>query len=282
MTRLLVLALAAFSLHASAAEVERVTRGNLAIEGIPEIPQGAHPAPAPLPVLARRVLRGLDAGRAPHRQHAVRQHEPAARRRHADGRAPADHLLRRARRAAAAGRRPVRARASPTSATRAATRITSSSTSTPRVADPVRLTDGRGRADTGVWSPDGTKYAFPWTARTGVADRRLHRRPARPHGSPAGLRGPAVGWNAADWSPDGKSLLLDPLRLGQRELSLDLRPRDAREAGDRAVEGEGRSRRQLLARRQGRVLHVRSRQRVPHPALRRPRERARSRRSLIT
>ena len=39
MTRLLVLALAAISLHASAADVERVTRGNLAIEGIPEIPQ---------------------------------------------------------------------------------------------------------------------------------------------------------------------------------------------------------------------------------------------------
>ena len=39
MTRLLVLALAAISLHASAAEVERVTRGNLAIEGIPEIPK---------------------------------------------------------------------------------------------------------------------------------------------------------------------------------------------------------------------------------------------------
>ena len=39
MTRTLVLALALLSFHASAAEVERVTRGNLAIEGIPEIPK---------------------------------------------------------------------------------------------------------------------------------------------------------------------------------------------------------------------------------------------------
>src|SRR5687767_15988605 len=39
MTRTLVLALALLSFHASTAEVERVTRGNLAMEGIPEIPQ---------------------------------------------------------------------------------------------------------------------------------------------------------------------------------------------------------------------------------------------------
>src|SRR5688572_33328857 len=39
MTRMLVLALALLSFHAAAAEVERVTRGNLAMEGIPEIPQ---------------------------------------------------------------------------------------------------------------------------------------------------------------------------------------------------------------------------------------------------
>jgi hypothetical protein len=39
MNRTLVLALALLSFHTAAAEVERVTRGNLAMEGIPEIPQ---------------------------------------------------------------------------------------------------------------------------------------------------------------------------------------------------------------------------------------------------
>src|SRR5262245_29326774 len=40
MTRLLLAATAMLSLSANAADVERVTRGNLAIEGIPDIPPG--------------------------------------------------------------------------------------------------------------------------------------------------------------------------------------------------------------------------------------------------
>ena len=142
----------------------------------------------------------------------------------------------------------------------------------PASADPVRLTDGRGRADTGVWSPDGTKYAFQWTVRTGVELRRLHRRSARSPHTRAGLRGALRRLECGRLVPGREVAAADPFRLGQRKLSLGLRPRDAREAGDRAVEGEGRPRRQLLARRQGRVLHFGPRQRVPHAALRRPRD----------
>jgi dipeptidyl aminopeptidase/acylaminoacyl peptidase len=73
---------------------------------------------------------------------------------------------------------------------------------------PVRLTDGRGRASEGTWSPDGTRIAFTWTAKNGTdadvyiddpLDRRLPELVFEPGG---------VGWAVADWSPDGKSLLL--------------------------------------------------------------------------
>jgi dipeptidyl aminopeptidase/acylaminoacyl peptidase len=78
----------------------------------------------------------------------------------------------------------------------------------PAAATPVRLTDGRGRTSLGVWSPDGTQYAFPWTVRTGVqtdiyVDDPLDRMQPR-----MVFEAAETGWDVADWSPDGKSLLL--------------------------------------------------------------------------
>ena len=78
----------------------------------------------------------------------------------------------------------------------------------PASADPVRLTDGRGRADTGRWSPDGTKYAFQWTVRNGVNSDVYIDDPLDRRAPEMVFEAPEVGWNAVDWSPDGKSLLL--------------------------------------------------------------------------
>jgi dipeptidyl aminopeptidase/acylaminoacyl peptidase len=78
----------------------------------------------------------------------------------------------------------------------------------PASPDPVRLTDGRGRVGGGIWSPDGTQYAFPWTARTGVnsdihIDDPLDRRAPQ-----MVFEAQETGWSVSDWSPDGKALLL--------------------------------------------------------------------------
>ena len=210
------------------------------------------------------LFHGLDRGRADLDQHALRQYEPDPHRRQAHGRAAPDHLLRRAdQRRRLVPNRLAQGHGLPRG-TRAATRITSSSTSTRRPPTRCGSPDGKGRADTGLWSPDGTKYAFQWTVRNGVASDVYIDDPLDKMAPELVFEAPEVGWNAVDWSPDGKSLLLEHFTSRRMELSLGLRSRDARKAGDRAGEGESRPRRQFLARRQGRVHHFGPRQRVPH------------------
>ena len=207
MTRLLVLALAAISLHASAAEVERVTRGNLAIEGIPEIPKEL------IQRLRRyQYSRGASfAGWTPDGRLTVSTRFGNTSQLHVVD------MPMGARRQITFFDEPVSGGSwSPTGARKGVAYIRDSGGDEnyqleyldPAIADPVRLTDGRGRADTGVWSPDGTKYAFQWTARTGVATDVYIDDPLDRMAPELVFEAPAVGWNAADWSPDGKSLLL--------------------------------------------------------------------------
>jgi dipeptidyl aminopeptidase/acylaminoacyl peptidase len=208
MTRLLLLAATAMlSLSAGADDVARVTRGNLAIEGIPEIP----------PELVQRLRRYQFSRSA---QFAGWT---------ADGRITIStrfgntnqlHIVDRpmgARRQITFFDEPVNGGSwSPTGARKGITYVRDAGGNEnyqleyldPASADPVRLTDGRGRAESGAWLPDGPRYAFQWTARTGVAtdvyvDDPLDRRTPE-----LVFEAPEVGWNAADWSPDGKSLLL--------------------------------------------------------------------------
>jgi dipeptidyl aminopeptidase/acylaminoacyl peptidase len=272
MTRLLLAATAMLSLSAGAADVTRVTRGNLAIEGIPEIP----------PELVQRLRRYQFSRSA---QFAGWT---------ADGRITIStrfgntnqlHIVDRpmgARRQITFFDEPVNGGSwSPTGARKGITYVRDAGGNEnyqleyldPASADPVRLTDGRGRAESGAWSPDGTKYAFQWTARTGVAtdvyiDDPLDRRTPE-----LVFEAPEVGWNAADWSPDGKSLLLihyvsanesylwtyDLATRGKREIE----PSKAKAARGGLFSRDGK----------GGVHHLGPGQRVPDAALRRARER---------
>lgn len=207
MIRLLfaVAALAAF--HATAADIERVTRGNLVIEGIPEIPQE-------LVERLRRYQHTRSAGLAGWT---------------ADGRitistrfgnAAQLHLVDRPmgdRRQITFFDEPIGGgRWSPTGARKgiAYTRdvggdenyqVEYLDLSNPM---PVRLTDGRGRAGDVAWSSDGMKVAFTWTAKNGT-DADFYIDDPLDDRQPELVYEPgAPGWGLADWSPDGKALLI--------------------------------------------------------------------------
>jgi dipeptidyl aminopeptidase/acylaminoacyl peptidase len=207
MFRLFIAAATLLAFHASAAEVERVMRGNLAIEGIPEIP----------PALVERMRRyqntrsAMLEGWTPDGQITISTRF---------GNTNQLHLVSEqlgARRQITFFEDPVTtADWSPTGARKGVAYIRDAGGNEnyqleyldPAAADPVRLTDGRGRADTGVWSPDGTKYAFQWTARNGVVTDVYIDDPLDKRAPELVFEAPEVGWNAVDWSPDGKSLLL--------------------------------------------------------------------------
>ena len=203
----LIFVLVLLSFNIDAAEVERVTRGNLAIEGIPEIPDD----------LVKRMRRyqfsrsASFAGWTPDGRLTISTRFGNTNQMHVVDKPMG------ARRQITFFDEPIYGGDwSPTGARKGVAFIRDSGGDEnyqleyldPAVADPVRLTDGRGRADTGVWSPDGTKYAFQWTVRNGVATDVYIDDPLDRRAPELVFEAPEVGWNAVDWSPDGKSLLL--------------------------------------------------------------------------
>ncbi|MGH8241884.1 MAG: S9 family peptidase [Steroidobacteraceae bacterium] len=192
---------------ASAAEVERVTRGNLAIEGIPDIPQEL------IQKMRRyQFSRGASfAGWTPDGRITISTRFGNTNQLHVVDKPMG------ARRQITFFDEPVYGGSwSPTGARKGVAFIRDVGGNEnyqleyldPASADPVRLTDGRGRADTGPWSPDGAKYAFQWTARDGVVSDVYIDDPLDRMAPELVFEAPSVGWNAVDWSPDGKSLLL--------------------------------------------------------------------------
>jgi dipeptidyl aminopeptidase/acylaminoacyl peptidase len=197
--------LLAFSTHA--ADVQRVARGNLAIEGIPEIP----------PELQQRLRRyqfvrnASFAGWTPDGRLTISTRFGNTNQLHVVDKPTG------ARRQITFFDEPVNGgHWSPTGARSGIvfTRDVGGDENyqleylDPANANPVRLTNGEGRADEGIWSPDGTKYAFQWTVRNGVVSDVYIDDPVDRRAPEMVFEAPQVGWNAVDWSPDGKSLLL--------------------------------------------------------------------------
>ena len=204
----LIILLVLLSFNSSAAEVERVTRGNLAIEGIPEIP-------AELVQRMRRYQFARSAfftGWTPDGRITISTRF---------GNTSQIHIVDKpmgARRQITFFDEPINGGDwSPTGARKGMiyTRDTGGDENfqleylEPAVADPVRLTNGEGRAGTGIWSPDGTKYAFPWTVRTGVNTDIYIEDPLDRKAPEMVYEAAETGWDLTDWSPDGKALLLE-------------------------------------------------------------------------
>jgi len=218
------------SLNAGAAEVERVTRGNLAIEGIPEIP----------PELMQRMRRYQFARSALFTGWTADGRIAISTR---FGNTSQIHIVDKpmgARRQITFFDEPINGGDwSPTGARKGMvyTRDTGGDENyqleylDPTTIDPVRLTNGQGRADTGLWSPDGTKYAFQWTVRNGVASDVYIDDPLDKRAPEIVFEAPEVGWNAVDWSPDGKSLLLEHFVSANESYlwAYDLATREKRE-----------------------------------------------------
>ncbi|HEX9706671.1 MAG TPA: S9 family peptidase, partial [Steroidobacteraceae bacterium] len=193
--------------NAASADVERVTRGNLAIEGIPKIP----------PQLVQRLRRyqhgrsALFTGWTPDGKITISTRFGNTNQLHV-----VDQPM-GARRQITFFDEPIAGGTwSPTGARKgvAYRRDVGGDENyqleylDPAIADPVRLTDGRGRAGSGVWSMDGTQYAFPWTVRTGVYTDIYIEDPLDRRTPQMVFEAPETGWDVTDWAPDGKSLLL--------------------------------------------------------------------------
>jgi dipeptidyl aminopeptidase/acylaminoacyl peptidase len=208
MLRLVLAAACAFvSIGAAAADVERVTRGNLEIEGIPEIP-------AELIQRMRRYQHARSAvfsGWTPGGGITITTRF---------GNTAQLHVVEQpmgARRQLTYFDEPIQGGTwSQTGARKGIAFLRDAGGDEnyqleyldPGSPDPVRLTNGKGRANEGLWSPDGTKYAFPWTVRTGVVTDIYLDDPLDRMTPQMVFEAKETGWFVADWSPDGKSLLL--------------------------------------------------------------------------
>jgi dipeptidyl aminopeptidase/acylaminoacyl peptidase len=205
--RILTLLAILLSLNAYATDVPRVTRGSLAIEGIPEIP----------PELVQRLRRyqfsrsALFSGWTPDGKITISTRF---------GNTSQLHVVDQpmgARRQLTFFDEPVTGGSwSPTGARKGVAYLRDVGGDEnyqleyldPASADPIRLTDGRGRAGSGVWSTDGTQYAFSWTVKTGVNTDIYVEDPLDKRQPAMVFEAPETGWDVTDWSPDGKSLLL--------------------------------------------------------------------------
>ncbi len=196
-----------FSLTATAAEVERVSRGNLAIEGIPEIPSE----------LIERMRRYQHTRNASLVGWTTDGHITISTR---FGNTNQLHLVEQpmgARRQITFFDEPIGGGAwSPTGARQGIAYVRDSGGDEnyqveyldPSDPVPVRLTDGRGRAGDVAWSPDGTKVAFTWTVKNGTDADFYIDDPIDGHLPELVYEAGSPGWGLADWSPDGKSLLI--------------------------------------------------------------------------
>jgi len=207
MIRLLLAAAILVALNAAAADVDRSTRGNLVIEGIPEIPRG----------LIDRLRRYQHARSASLVGWTADGKITISTR---FGNSAQLHLVDRPmgdRRQITFFEEPVsNGDWSPTGARKGLAYVRDAGGDEnyqveyldPSDPVPVRLTDGRGRAGNIAWSPDGTRVAFTWTVRNGTdadfyVDDPQDQRPPELVYEPG-----APGWGIAGWSPDGKSLLI--------------------------------------------------------------------------
>jgi len=241
MIRLLPIALALAAFGASAADVERITRGNLAIEGIPDIP----------PALVERMRRyqhtrsAALAGWTPDGHITISTRFGNTAQLHV-----VDEPLGQRRQITFFDEPITGGQWSPTGARHGIAYLRDAGGNEnfqleyldPASPVPVRLTDGRGRVGDGPWSPDGTRIAFTWTARNGTdsdiyIDDPLDRRAPELVHETGG-----VGWFVTDWSPDGKALLVARfVSVNESYLYVyDLESRALREiepAGERAARG---------------------------------------------
>ena len=83
------------------------------------------------------------------------------------------------------------------------------------------LTDGKSRNSLGVWSRGGQRMAYTSTRRTGRDNDIYVIDPADPAGNRLVAEVEGGGWSVADWSPDGRSLLVvNYLSITETELYL--------------------------------------------------------------